>query len=50
MSLAVVLFKDLISWNGNVTVSDITNMHLVGPKLYEVICNVMAIRRFGRNA
>lgn len=42
--------KDLYLKTGHVTISDITNKHLVDPKLYEVICNGMAIRRFGRNA
>lgn len=42
--------KDLYLGTGHVTVSDITNRHLVDPKLYEILCNGMAIRRFGRNA
>ena len=42
--------KDLYLKTGHVTISDITNRSLVEPKLYEVICNAMAIRRFGRNA
>lgn len=42
--------KDLYLKTGHVTISDITNKHLVDPKLYEIICNGMAIRRFGRNA
>lgn len=42
--------KDLYLGTGRVTISDITNKHLVDPKLYEVICNGMAIRSFGRNA
>lgn len=42
--------KDLYLKTGHVTISDITNKHLVDPKLYEVICNGMAIRRFGKNA
>ena len=42
--------KDLYLGTGRVTISDITNRSLVDPKLYEVICNAMAIRRFGRNA
>lgn len=42
--------KDLYLKTGHVTISDITNKHLVDPKLYEVICSGMAIRRFGRNA
>lgn len=40
--------KDLYLGTGRVTISDITNRSLVDPKLYEVICNAMAIRRFGR--
>ena len=42
--------KDLYLGARRVTISDITNRYLVDPKLYEVICNGMAIRRFGRNA
>ena len=42
--------KDLYLGTGHVTISDITNKHLVAPKLYEILCNAMAIRRFGRNA
>lgn len=42
--------KDLYLKTGRVTISDITNKHLVDPKLYEIICNAMSIRRFGRNA
>ena len=41
--------KDLYLRTGHVTISDITNKHLVAPKLYEVICNGMATRRFRRN-
>ncbi len=42
--------KDLYLGTGHVTVSDITNRYLVDPKLYEILCNGMAIRRFGKNA
>lgn len=52
-SKAYILFcvaQDLYLGTRQVTISDITNKHLVDSKLYEVICNGMAICRFGRNA
>ena len=42
--------KDLYLGTRQVTISDITNKHLVDSKLYEILCNGMAIRRFGKNA
>lgn len=42
--------KDLYLKTGHVTISDITNTHLVDPKLYEILCNGMSIRRFGKKA
>ena len=42
--------KDIYLGTGHLTVSDLVNMNLVTAKLFGVISNAMAIRRFGMRA
>ncbi len=42
--------KDLYTGTKHITVTDLCDEQLISPKLFGVICNAMAIRRFGLNA
>lgn len=42
--------KDLYLGTKHITISDLADTALVSPKLFAVICNAMAIRRFGLGA
>lgn len=42
--------KDLYPGTKHITISDLADTALVSPKLFAVICNAMAIRRFGLGA
>ena len=42
--------KDLCLGTKHLTVADLADTDLIPPKLFELICNAMAIRRFGLGA
>ena len=42
--------KDLYLGTRHITVSDLADTNLVAPKTFALICNAMAIRRFGLGA
>lgn len=42
--------KDLYLGTDNLTISDLSNTKIVPPKIFALICNAMAIRRFGLGA
>ena len=42
--------KDLALGTKHITVSDLADSELISPKLFAVICNAMAIRRYGLGA
>ena len=42
--------KDLYAGTKHITVSDLADTELISPKLFALICNAMAIRRFGLGA
>ncbi len=39
--------KDLYLGTKPLTISDLSDLNLISPKLFALICNAMAIRRFG---
>ncbi len=39
--------KDLYLGTKHITVKDLADKDLIAPKMFELICNAMAIRRFG---
>lgn len=44
-----VTAKDLCYGTKHITISDIADKEIVSPKLFEIICNAMTIRRHGKN-
>lgn len=42
--------KDLYSVTNNLTISDLADTDIIPPKIFELICNAMALRRFGLGA
>lgn len=42
--------KDLYSATNSLTISDLADTNIIPPKIFELICNAMAIRRFGLGA
>lgn len=42
--------KDMVYGSEHLTVGDLSDTELISPKLYAVICNAMAIRRYGLDA
>lgn len=42
--------KDLYLGTKHIAVKDLADMDLISPKMFGLICNAMAIRRFGLNA
>jgi len=42
--------KDFYLGTRHITISDITDKQMVSPKSYKIICNVMEIKRIGKEA
>ena len=42
--------KDLYLGTKHITISDLADTELIAPKMFALICNAMAIRRFGLGA
>lgn len=42
--------KDLYLGTKHITISDLADTELVAPKMFALVCNAMAIRRFGLGA